>query len=334
MTQNQMEVNFQRHWEVIQRLQSALQSTVFDAYIEHMENVAEGFQVRVIDGVPDKETTEALKMHYQVLSEMTLEPSDWRQLSQLLLLKVTQIEPIQSNHQLTPDGIGFLFVYLIEQLYAKKEKITVLDITVGMGNLLYTILTNLKLANIEANGIGVDNDETLLNIAAITSQLTESQTTLFHQDALQDLLVDPLDVAVGDLPVGYYPIDERAMKFETSTQEGHSYAHHLLMEQAMKYVVSGGFGIFLLPSNFLETEQSIELKKWLGTTVYLQGIIQLPDELFKNSHSRKSIVILQNKGEEIKQAPEVLLAQLTTLKDPNKIVTFFKEFEQWKQENL
>lgn len=32
--------------------------------------------------------------------------------------------------------------------------------------------------------------------------------TLLHQDGLANLLVDPVDVVISDLPVGYYP-DER-----------------------------------------------------------------------------------------------------------------------------
>ena len=69
------------------------------------------------------------------------------------------------------------------------------------------------------------------------------------------------------------------------------------MEQSMVYVKEGGFGIFLVPSDFLETEQAPELKKWLQEKVYLQGILQLPVSLFRAKHSQKSIIIVQNHGE-------------------------------------
>src|SRR5699024_1291664 len=97
------------------------------------------------------------------LLSLELGKEDWRKLTQLLLLKGSKDENLQPNHQLTPDSIGFLFVFLIEQLTLKKEQpLEILDITVGMGNLLLTILINLQAANYSVNGVGVDNDETLL----------------------------------------------------------------------------------------------------------------------------------------------------------------------------
>jgi site-specific DNA-methyltransferase (adenine-specific) len=101
----------------------------------------------------------------------------------------------------------------------------------------------------------------------------------------------------------------------------------------MNYVKEGGFGLFLVPSNFLETEQSDYLKQWIGNNVYLQGIIQLPDELFKNEISRKSILILQRKGSDVEQVPEVLLAKLTSLKEAKYVTAFFQEFINWKKSN-
>ena len=95
-----------------------------------------------------------------------------------------------------------------------------------------------------------------------------------------------------------------------------------------------GFGIILIPSNCLETEQSDYLKKWLKEKVYLQGMIQLPDELFKQAHSRKSILLLQNKGEMSQQASEVLLVKLASLKEPKNITKLFEQFAAWKAANL
>ncbi len=69
----------------------------------------------------------------------------------------------------------------------------------------------------------------------------------------------------------------------------------------MNYVKPEGFGLFLVPSNFLETEQG-PFAKMVKDEVLLQGIIQLPDELFKSEHSRKSILLLQKKGETAEQA--------------------------------
>ncbi|MGX7131010.1 MULTISPECIES: class I SAM-dependent methyltransferase [Enterococcus] len=333
MFPEKIEKSFELTLEAIQLLQNALESSFLDAYIENAENMIDHFQVRVIDGVPNAETVKKVEAIYQQLQEIPLEAEEIRKLAQLLLLKGGKFEQLQPNHQLTPDGIGFLFVYLLEQLYPKKGDLTVLDISVGMGNLLLTVLLNLQNAGYRMKGYGVDIDETLLAVAAATSDWTHGEVQLFHQDGLQELLIDPMDAVISDLPVGYYPHDEKAEKFLTAAKENHSFAHHLLMEQAMNYVKENSFGFFLVPSNFLETEQSQALKQLFIEKVYLQAIIQLPDELFKNEVSRKSIIILQQKGEHAKQA-EVLVAKLATLKDSAKVAEFFKEFEAWKTANL
>jgi site-specific DNA-methyltransferase (adenine-specific) len=334
MSAEKMESSFHLTVEAIQLLQNALESSFFDSYVETIENFIDHYQVRVIDGVPDETTVARLQTIYEELKAVSLTAEEKRKLAQLLLLKGGQTERLQANHQLTPDSLGFLFVYLIEQLTNADDTTQILDLSVGMGNLLLTVLLNLQLAKRQVEGTGVDIDETLLAIAAATSEWTQAPMHLFHQDGLQDLLIEPMDIAISDLPVGYYPQDEKAGQFISAAPEGHSYAHHLLMEQAMNYVKPDGFGIFLIPSNFLETEQSDYLKKWLKEKVYLQGMIQLPDELFKQAHSRKSILLLQNKGEMSQQASEVLLVKLASLKEPKNITKLFEQFAAWKAANL
>lgn len=330
-----IEQSFHLNHDAIQLLQKALTTSFFEAYLEQVENILDDYQVRVIGEVPSQATVEKLLPIYEKLKNVDLKPEEIRKLSQLLLLKGLQSEPLQANHQLTPDSIGYLFVYLIEQFYPnKKEALTILDPSVGTGNLLLTLLTNLSLSGYQAKGIGIDNDELLIAIAAANSQWAKTETTFYNQDAMQQQLEVKADAVVADLPVGYYPIDSIAGAFETVAESGHTFAHHLLLEQGMKQTKEDGLGFFLLPSNFLESDQSERLKKWLGTTAYLQGIIQLPDELFKQEASRKSIVILQNKGPQAHQAKEILVAQLSTLKDPQKIQQFFQQVTKWKQENI
>ncbi|MBO0474335.1 class I SAM-dependent methyltransferase [Enterococcus ureasiticus] len=320
--------------QAIGLLKRSLDTSFLDAYTENGENIIDNYQVRVQDGVPDEQTVQKLKTIYQQLQAIELEPEEIRRLSQLILLKGNKAESLQANHQLTPDSIGFLFVYLIEQLYSPEESLKVLDIATGMGNLLLTIILNLNLAKYTVQGLGVDIDDTLLSVSATNNEWTKATIQLFHQDGLQDLLVDPVDVAVSDLPIGYYPNDEKAKDFDSAAEEGHSYAHHLLMEQAMKFVKPDGYGLFLIPTNILETEQSSFFKNWLQKNVYLQGMIQLPDELFKSVQSRKSILFVQNKGDHSEQAKEVLVAKLGSLKDPAKVTQFFQQFEAWKSSNL
>ncbi|WP_159723382.1 class I SAM-dependent methyltransferase [Enterococcus sp. CSURQ0835] len=333
MNPEKIETAFSLMEEAITTIERSLDTSFFDAYIENAENLVDDAKVRVIDQTPDKKTVAKIEALYQDILQLDLQKEEWRKLTQLLLLHGSKKEGLQPNHQLTPDSIGFLFVFLIEQLSQTKE-LRIFDPAVGMGNLLLTVVIGLQQAGYHAQGIGVDIDDTLLAIAAANGALMAETLQLFHQDSLHDLLVDPVEIAMGDLPVGYYPNDEQAEKFITHAEKEHSYAHHLLLEQSMHYVKPAGYGLFLVPSNFLETEQGPLLEKWLGKKVYLQGIIQLPDELFQSEHSRKSILLLQNTGADAKQVDKVLLVKLPTLKEPAKVSSFFKEFEDWKSSNL
>ena len=58
-------------------------------------------------------------------------------------------------------------------------------------------------------------------------------------------------------------------------------------------------------------------------------MIQLPDELFKSEQSRKSILLVQNKGADA-EMKEVLLAKLASLKDINKVTEFLNNLKLGK----
>lgn len=334
MFSEKLEKAFDLMEQAIALLKQSLDTSFLDAYIENGENIIDNYQVRVLDGEPNDETASKLERIYQQLKKLDLASEEIRHLTQLILLKGNREESLQANHQLTPDSIGFLFVYIIEQLSGKKEPLRILDIASGMGNLLLTLVLNLRIAGYEVQGYGVDIDDTLLSVSAINNEWTESNIELFHQDGLQELLLDPVDVAISDLPIGYYPNDEKAKSFDSAVEETHSYAHHLLMEQAMNYVKPGGYGLFLVPSNIFETEQASYFKNWLQKNVHLQGIIQLPDDLFKSEQSRKSILFVQKTGDDSSQVKEVLVVKLASLKDTAKITQFFQQFETWKSSNL
>lgn len=336
LSQTNVEIGFQDLNESVKLLQKTLDTSFFDAYVENGENLLDGGSVRVIDNVPSQSEVTQLETYYQELLNMDLSVEEKRKITQLTLLSGLKVEPLQANHQLTPDSIGFLFVYMIEQLTKhEKNNMVVGDLSVGMGNLLYTILSNLDLAGYkDIRGVGVDADDLLLQVAAVNKNWLGLEVELFHQDSLEPLLIEPLDVAIADLPIGYYPKDEVAKDFMTSFPTEHSYAHHLIMEQSMRYVKEGGFGLFLLPNNFLETEQADILKKWLVEEVYLQGILQLPKTLFSQKGLGKSIVLVQNKGGESLQSKEVLLAELPSLKENQSVLNFVNQFRQWCESNI
>jgi site-specific DNA-methyltransferase (adenine-specific) len=311
--------------EASQLLQNALEQSFFEGYIENVGNIIQNYQVRTLDGVPDKQTKAQLEKLYQELQKLELTFADWRKVSQLVLLKGTVLESIQANHQLTPDSLGFLFSYLIEQLTGDQKDLILLDNAVGMGNLMLTLLLNLSLSGKRVKGYGIDNDNILLNIAAVNAELTQVDLQLFLQDGLQNADIESVDIVMSDLPVGYYPNDAYAQNFSVFAKEAHTYAHHLLAEKAMMYLKPGGFGLFLLPTNLLQTEQAALFEKWLRSEVYLQGVIGLPENLFKSKQIAKSIFILQKPGEQVKQQ-EVFATSLSSLTNVEEIKRFLLQF--------
>ena len=334
LSQTDVEKGFQLFLESVELLQEALDTSFFDAYIESGENLLDDGKVRVVDGVPTAEKVEKIESLYEELTKLTLNQEDKRKVTQLILLKGSMIEAVQANHQLTPDGIGFLFVYMIEQLAKKEQDLSILDVAVGTGNLLYTIMSNLNLSKRQTTGFGVDVDDTLLSIAAVNAEWLGVKAELHHQDSIEGLLIDPVDFTVSDLPIGYYTFDDKVKDYLVAAEEEHSYAHHLLMEKAMMHVKDEGFGLFLVPSNLLETEQAPLLTKWLKEKVYLQAVLQLPSTLFSQKGLGKSILIVQNKGEHAAQAKEVLLAELPSLKENQSVLTFINQFRDWRKTNI
>lgn len=255
---------------------------------------------------------------------------DIRKAIQIAILKGMR-KGSQPNHQMTPDTLGLLVGYFVEQFFEErleKEKISILDPAVGTGNLLITVM-NLLDGKVEATGVEVD--ELLIRLAAATADLTEQPVSLYRQDALQDLLVNPADAVVCDLPVGYYPNEEVALDYELCAAEGMSYAHHLFIEQSVNYTKEGGYLFFLAPTHLFESEQAKQLHKYIKNHAWIQAIIQLPDTMFANKAHEKSIVILQKQGEGFKAPKEVLLAKVPNMQNKQALAMFFEKVQMWKE---
>ena len=218
----------------VKELQKNLQTTYLDALIETLENILDNNQVHVEDDKPDKKTVAKLKELYADSNIKNLETDEKRQVIQLLILKSYSEDKIQANHQMTPDSIGMIVSYLIELFADSKKVLTITDICVGTGNLLTDIYNNLDKQNKNIQAYGIDNDDTLLALASISTQFQKQNIELYHQDAIEELLIPKTDLVVGDLPVGYYPIDDKVSDYITKNNDGHSYAHYVLNEKNIR----------------------------------------------------------------------------------------------------
>lgn len=247
---------------------------------------------------------------------------------QLAVLKGMK-QNAQPHHQMTPDSIGLLIGHIAEKLVGEEQDITLFDPAVGTGNLLYTVMNAIG-KNVTASAVEID--ELLVRLSAVIAELLEQPVRFLVQDALRPLLVDPVDITISDLPVGYYPDDDNGSNYEVMPAEGHAYAHHLFIEQSINHTKPGGYGIFIVPANLFESEQSVKLQPFLKQKTIIRAIIQLPSTLFQNKTHEKSILILQKPFLEEKSSPDVLLAQVPDMKDKQAMARFIQEIDTWAAE--
>lgn len=333
-----MSLKEQELFEQINKSVEALQKHSEFSYLESLletgENLNDDGKVYVKDGFPSEELKAELESIYNEIHLDDMNAEEIRKGFQFALIKGMKEDFLQPNHQMTPDSIASFIAYLIEMIVELNDSFSIADLSIGTGNLLWTIHNFLANENRTVALSGVDNDELLLSIASMMSAVQRISANLIHNDALQNLLLEPVDIMVSDLPIGYYPVDEQANKFQTSSEEGHSYSHHLLIEQSLHYLKDGGFGFFIVPYNLFETEESKGLLRYIQEAGHMQGLIHLNQSMFKNEQSRKSILILQKQSPESKQATEVLLATAPEFNQPDKMREFISEINVWKNEQF
>ena len=315
-------------------LQSGSEFSYLESLLETGENLLDHGQVLVRDGYPTESIKKDLEELYAKINLEDFEAEEIRQAFQLALIKGMREDYVQVNHQMTPDSIASFIAYLIEVLTDPGVDLSLGDLSIGTGNLIWTIHHFLNKDGRKIHVTGVDNDELLISLASMLSALQDIQAQLVHGDSLQNLLIDPVDVMVSDLPVGYYPLDQQAQKFETANREGHSYSHHLLIEQAFHYLKDGGFAYLIVPYNLFESQAGKDLLQFIQKHGYLQGMIHLNKAMFQNEVARKSIVILQKQSENSKQAEEVLLATAPEFNQAEAMKDFLADIHLWYQEEF
>lgn len=307
-------------------LQEELSITFLEALAETGENI---FQQSILQEDISELTLRRLRKNYESLHMNNYSVEEIRKSFQLAILKGMK-QSAQPNHQMTPDTIGLLIGYLVNK-FIKKSSFVLFDPAVGTGNLLTTVINQQVGKSIE--GIGVDIDDLLLKLAYINANLQQHPIQLFNQDSLEPLFIEMADAVVSDLPIGYYPNDVRAAEYELKAEKGHSYAHHLFIEQSLKYTKEGGYLFFLIPNGLFESEEAPKLHQYLKDHTFIQAILQLPSTVFRHENAAKSILILQKKGEGTKAPKQVLLVNLPSLSKGTEVENILLKIDGWIAEN-
>ena len=299
--------------ENIQIIQNDLATNFYDALIEQNSIYLDG-----------QTNLQVVKDNNKSLKRLALRKEEWLRTYQFLLMKAAQTEPLQANHQFTPDTVALLLIFIIEELWPAQE-LNLLELGSGMGILGACFLTSLDK---KVDYLGVEIDDLLIDLAASITEVIGLPAVYAQGDAVRPQILKESDISVSDLPIGYYPDDQVASRYEVAASDEHTYAHHLLMEQSLKYLKNGGFAIFLAPSNLLSSPQSDLLKLWLKKNAQLVAMITLPENLFSQGSNSKAIFVLQKKGS---KAVEPFVYPLNNLRDSQELADFKEKFQIWSQ---
>ena len=301
--------------ENVQIIQNDLATNFYDALIEQNGIYLDG-----------QTNLEQVKKNNQALKRLALRKEEWLRTYQFLLMKASQTEPLQANHQFTPDAIGHLMIFLMEQLWSAKD-LSLLELGSGMGILGASFLTSM---NKKVDYLGIELDDLLIDLAASMAEVMDLQMGFIQGDAVRPQVLKESDIIVSDLPIGYYPDDQIASRYQVAAKDEHTYAHHLLMEQSLKYLKTGGYAIFLAPTDLLMSPQSDILKGWLTEQAQLVAIVALPEDLFAQGAQSKTIFVVQKK---VVEGFEPFVYPLASLRDPEILLEFKENFQNWCQEH-
>lgn len=295
-----------------------------ELYLESLADVLEFIHLGEVTALPsinDEDTLYTLRTSF--LDESYTKQEIHRAI-QMALLKGMKDET-QANHRMTPESIALFVSYLIQKL-TEDQSITIFNPASGTGNFLHTVLGQLEG---EINAFASEIDETLIRISVMTANILEQNVQYFQQDSLRPLLLDPVDVVIADLPVGYYPDETRASEFELKAEEGMSYAHHLFIEQSLTYTKPGGYLVFLIPEFLFTSDQAEQLNAFLHEHAHIIGVFQLSDSTFKAREHKKSIFVLRKKGEHTENVKEPLLVMLPSLNDTKAMENILVQMNEW-----
>lgn len=302
-----------------------------DMNVTYLEAVAETLDV-LFNGKPFEDMSEELQT--KLTNELTkvkkddFEKEEVRKAVQLAILKGMK-GATQQQHLITPDSVAMFMGYLTSKLFEGREELKMFDLASGSGNLITSVMNQLEMP---LSAYASEVDPTLIQLAVANANLQKNNIEFFHQDSLRPFLMEPVDYVLADLPVGYYPDDVQAARYQLKSEEGHSYSHHLFIEQGLNYVKEGGYLMFIVPNFLFESDQSKALNEYLREHAHIVGMLQLSDSLFKEQKHGKSILILQKKGPETKNPKQALLVKLPSFKNPEAMSDILAQMNQWFDE--
>lgn len=311
-------------------LKKELDLLYIDALGQMGENI---FQKQPVQNLSDNVTKEIEQLLQQLPDSQDVAPEEYRRAMQLAVLKGMR-EATQPHHAMTPDAVGLFIGYLVNKLLGYDTEVTtpvLMDPAVGSGNLMTSVMNQSEK---KAHFVGAEPDETLLRLAYVNANLQKHSVDLFHQDSVNSDSTNTVDLVVSDLPIGFYPHDGVAQSFATAADKGHSYVHHLLIEQSLRQLKKGGFAVFIVPNHIFQTDQSKKLHTLVKQEAIIYSFMQLPSTMFKSKEAGKSILVLRKREQGIAEPKQALLVELPSFTKEASLADMMQRISAWLDDHL
>ncbi|SEO84969.1 site-specific DNA-methyltransferase (adenine-specific) [Amphibacillus marinus] len=310
--------------KMVERRSDTLNKSYMDALIDTMA-------ILLVEKEDADDLSQADALFFKEASTLeiaSLEKEQIRKIIEYAILKSMK-DATQSQHLITPDTIASYISYLAEKLFGTRSDISIFDPVSGTANLLTAVINQLG-KNVKA--FGSEIDPALIQLGLLNANLQQNEIEFFHQDSIQPLLLDPVDLVVADLPVGFYPDDTRASQFSVSVEGKHTYAHHLLIEQSLHYTKPSGYLIFVIPNQLFSSDQATKLHALIQEEAHVIALLHLPASIFRSEKNAKSLFVLRKKSADTKAPKQALMAQLPSFKDGRATENMVNKMNQWFQE--
>ncbi len=281
-------------------LHSKIKINYFDALVRVGNDLLNEIDVSKIDD----EDVKVLEKYYNQINQLNLLNEEVRQAMELLIVKAMK-HINMSLDLMTPDYICYLFGFLINSFLDNTSySQTIMDVEVGTGNLINAISNFIEM---DVNLIGIDNNEKLIALSNVNSELQNNEISLYYQDVLNPIM-DVVDVVIGDL----------------DTNNNEQYLPYAIINHYLQNIKEKGLFIYLIENDFFNNQGIEQFKKDFKGT--LLGLIVLPPDLFQNNHIGKSILIGSPR---YLKGFEMMVMQMPSLENKELFNKSIQNINQW-----
>ena len=300
--------NLELFYDYMDESNNLLYEIYHKPYFELIEMSAANLLAGEILNDVDEDSRKKLNKIYKKIAKVDFSVEDVRKAMQSIILRGFKEMNIP-NGSTTPDTIGIFIAYLITKLCPSKN-ISICDPLCGTGNMLLTIANHLD-KNVSLSAC--DQDIWMTKLIKIQADLISTNVDIYFQNALSLYLKD-IDVVTFDMP------------HSINTDKGY-FPYQAILHFA-DYVKENGSMIGVVENDFFDYDKNQEFKKELLSKMTIIGIVELPDNMFKNTKP-KIILVLRKKIEDKK----CFMVKLPSFEDVKKFNESLIEIEAWFEKN-